>query len=49
MFETNKNKQLKTVFKGIAPVGCRQFFLLKLNPETKVTASKEDRKKWFSS
>ena len=25
-------------------MGCRQFFLLKIESETKVTASKEDRK-----
>ena len=49
MFETNKNKQLKTVFKGIAPDGMSDTILsllTKLNPETKVhSVSKEDRKK----
>ncbi len=49
MFETNKNKQLKTVFKGIAPDGMSDTVLSllpKINPETKVhSVSKEDRKK----
>lgn len=49
MFETNKNKQLKTVFKGIAPDGMSDTILSllpKLDPETKVhSVTKEERKK----
>ncbi len=49
LFETNKNKQLKTVFKGIAPDGMSTTILSlvkSIDPETKVhSVTKEERKK----
>ena len=49
LFEINKNKQLKTLFKGIAPDGMSEVILSlvsKLDPETKVhSVTKEERKK----